>query len=439
LKVSGSRPRLAGSGSTRLPCSSLQAAQANRLGGTATSTYHSDRERALSNKTGPRKKPSRAARLRRLADGVLEAGDLESLARLLARELPKAAGVASASLLFWDRKLEAFNALIPGDTQARPLLPQAEAVVEQRARYLISDGALVETPGATGEATLVPLMARSGLVGMIVLGPRRRAAGAFEPGDVRRLSDLAKRTALAIENQLYQSELIASERMAALGTMAGMLAHDFRGPMTVIRGYAETLMDGAPAEAEIRERAQLITKMIDRLERMTSETLDFARGSHTLVRRPMPLPTLLAELAEGIAAESPGLTVERHFDVPSHLLAGFDLDKLRRALGNIAANARDAMGGKGRVHLEARVADERLVLELADEGKGVPPEIRERVFEPFVTHGKKGGTGLGLAVARRFVEDHGGTIELLPEGPGARFRISLPLSNTAAPPPGSGI
>jgi signal transduction histidine kinase len=221
--------------------------------------------------------------------------------------------------------------------------------------------------------------------------------------------------------------------------MAGMLAHDFRGPMTVIRGYAETLMDGAPAEAEIRERAQLITKMIDRLERMTSETLDFARGSHTLVRRPMPLPTLLAELAEGIAAESPGLTVERHFDVPSHLLAGFDLDKLRRALGNIAANARDAMGGKGRVHLEARVADERLVLELADEGKGVPPEIRERVFEPFVTHGKKGGTGLGLAVARRFVEDHGGTIELLPEGPGARFRISLPLSNTAAPPPGSGI
>ncbi len=335
--------------------------------------------------------------------------------------------MASTSLLFWDRKLETFHALIPGDTQARPLRPQADAVAEQKARYLISDGALVETPGATGEATLVPLMARSGLVGMIVMGRRRRARGAFLPGDVRRLSDLAKRAALAIENQLYQSELIASERMAALGTMAGMLAHDFRGPMTVIRGYAETLMAGTLPEAEIRERAQLITKMIDRLERMTSETLDFARGSRTLVRRPMPLPTLLAELAESIAAESPGLTVERHFDVPTHLLAAFDIDKLRRALGNLAANARDAMGGTGRVRLEARLADERLVLELADEGKGVPPEIRERIFEPFVTHGKKGGTGLGLAVARRFVEDHGGAIELLPEGPGARFRISLPL------------
>ena len=74
----------------------------------------------------------------------------------------------------------------------------------------------------------------------------------------------------------------------------------------------------------------------------------------------------------------------------------------------------------------------RLVLTLADEGPGVPPEIRDRLFEPFVTRGKKGGTGLGLAVARRFVEDHGGTLELLPEGPGARFRIAMPV---AAPPP----
>jgi len=73
---------------------------------------------------------------------------------------------------------------------------------------------------------------------------------------------------------------------------------------------------------------------------------------------------------------------------------------------------------------------------LADEGPGVPAEIRDRVFDPFVTAGKKGGTGLGLAVARRFVEDHGGTLELLPasQGPGARFRIVLPLQ-----PPASGL
>jgi signal transduction histidine kinase len=105
-----------------------------------------------------------------------------------------------------------------------------------------------------------------------------------------------------------------------------------------------------------------------------------------------------------------------------------DVDKLRRAIGNIAANARDAMGGFGRLHLEADMEDGRLVLLVRDEGPGVPEAIRDRVFEPFVTQGKKGGTGLGLAVTRRFVEDHGGTVELLPQGPGARFRIVLPLA-----------
>jgi two-component system, NtrC family, sensor histidine kinase HupT/HoxJ len=92
------------------------------------------------------------------------------------------------------------------------------------------------------------------------------------------------------------------------------------------------------------------------------------------------------------------------------------------------------MGGRGVLHMEARVEvapPPLLTLVLADEGPGVPPEIRERVFDPFVTRGKKRGTGLGLAVARRFVEDHGGRIELLEEGPGARFRIRLPLQDPA--------
>jgi two-component system NtrC family sensor kinase len=106
----------------------------------------------------------------------------------------------------------------------------------------------------------------------------------------------------------------------------------------------------------------------------------------------------------------------------------------------MAANARDAMGGQGHLHLTAEIHDaegqERVVLMVADEGPGVPPEIRDRVFEPFVTRGKKGGTGLGLAVARRFVEEHGGAIELLDGGPGARFRITVPMRGEATGAPG---
>ncbi len=367
--------------------------------------------------------------LRRLSQLALEATSLEAVARLLTRQLPKALGLPGATLLLWNRKLDSFESLSPGETQLKPLRSEGQDGVETpRARYLLSDGQLLENPGGTDEGVLVPLLARSGLAGMLALPPHpRRRKIPFRPSEARLLSALAARAALAIENHLYQRELIASERMAALGTMAGMLAHDFRGPMTVIRGYAETLEAGDSRPEEVRERAALIVEMVDRLERMTAETLDFARGAGRLVRRPVALPSLLEELASGVEMEVPGLAVVRHFAVPATQTAAVDVDKLLRVVGNIASNACDAMGGSGRLHLDAQVEDGRLVLIVADEGPGVPAEIRDDLFEPFVTRGKKKGTGLGLAVARQFVEDHGGSLSLLDQGPGARFRIVLPL------------
>jgi signal transduction histidine kinase len=389
---------------------------------------------------------SRTSLLRRLADRVLEAPDLEGLVQLLTRTLPETLDVEGARLLLWDRKLETFEGLSlvlhGGETRIEPLRPAEPGSPLPEARYLISEGQVLETPGH-GEGALVPLMARSGLVGMLLLDrPRRRRRSVYRRAEARLLTVLASRSALALENHLYQKELIASERMAALGTMAGMLAHDFRGPMTIIRGYAETLVEAGLAPEEVAARANLIVQSVDRLERMTAETLDFVRGSGRLARRPLALPAFLNDLAGGVAAELPGLEVVRDFHVPAGASAALDVDKLRRAVGNIAANARDAMGGRGRLHLSAVLepgneGGPRLVLTLADEGPGVAEEVRERLFHPFATFGKKKGTGLGLAVSRRFVEDHGGSLELLPSPPppehGARFRIALPLGAPAEP------
>lgn len=389
----------------------------------------------------------RRTALGRIADRVLEAPDLPSLTRLLTEDLPRALEARDATLLLWDRRLESFEALGLGEGgRLRAFNPEAREAGSPRTRWLLSEGQLLETskdaPDAP-EGMLVPLLARSGLAGMLVLGPAPRRRRPVTDAEARLVSVVAARAAIAVENHTYQKELIASERLAALGTMAGMLAHDFRGPMTLIRGWAETLVEGDVPPSEVAVRARAIVEALDRLERMTGETLDFVRGAERLVLRRFPIGVLLAELAAGIEQELSGLAVERDFDVRGGLRGTFDVDKIRRAVSNIAANARDAMGGRGRLTLSARVEllpgpdgpTEQLVLVLADEGPGVSPEIRDRVFEPFVTLGKKRGTGLGLAVARRFVEDHGGTLELLPPpappAHGARFRLALPLERPA--------
>ena len=385
----------------------------------------------------------RRSALGEIAERVLEAPDLPSLTRLLTVDLPRALGARSATLLLWDRKLESFEGIaLAEDGRLFTFAPEATGPGGPRTRWLVSDGHLLETSPEARQGMLVPLLARSGLAGMLVLDEAPGRARPATDSEARLVSLIAARAALAVENHAYQKELIASERLAALGTMAGMLAHDFRGPMTLIRGWAETLLEGDAPPDEAAARARAIVDAVDRLERMTTETLDFARGAERLVLRPVPLGILLAELAAGIEAELPGLSVERDFDVPGGLRSPLDVDKIRRAVTNVAANARDAMGGSGRLFFSARVepapprADhaEHLVLVLADDGPGVPPEIRVRVFEPFVTLGKKRGTGLGLAVARRFVEDHGGRIELLGRAPtaGAGFRIVLPLARAAA-------
>jgi len=379
---------------------------------------------------------SRGPALKRLADEVLEAPDLAAVGGVLTRSLPAALGAPEATLLLWNRRLDSFEALSPGETRPRPLRSGSDGVTAPATRYLLSDGEILETPGGDGDGVLVPLMARSGLVGMLVLGSPAGRKLPFRRSEASLVSTLASRAALAIQNHLYQRELIDSERMAALGAMASMLAHDFRGPMTVIRGYAETLQVPGVREDDVRERAEIIVQMVDRLQRMTMETLDFAREGGRLATRAMDAAQMVEALARDVEEQLPGLEVVREFRVPAGSPAAADVDKLRRAIGNIAANARDAMGGAGRLHFSAELQDgggpdgrPRVVLVLADEGPGVPAEIRESLFDPFVTGGKKGGTGLGLAVARRFVEDHGGTVELLPEGagPGARFRIVLPL------------
>jgi len=134
------------------------------------------------------------------------------------------------------------------------------------------------------------------------------------------------------------------------------------------------------------------------------------------------LGDVVGEAARGSAALHPELAVRYAFEATPRVPA--DPHRLRQVLSNLLANAAEA--GARTVDISARTAGGQVCITLRDDGRGISPEVRDRLFEEFAT-GREGGTGLGLAVSRRFVELHGGSLTLLPgNGPGAVFEIRLP-------------
>ena len=272
----------------------------------------------------------------------------------------------------------------------------------------------------------VPIKTKyAGNIGVLELINRTDKRGFSEP-DVNTLAVVAAQAGRAINAERRRKERQQSERLATIGQMLSGVIHDIRTPMGLISGYTDVMAE-TDDQAQREHFAQLVAKQIDVLSAMTTDLLAFARGERNVFIRKVYMNRFIDEMREHLAHEFADSGVEVDVTADFTGIAYFDETKLRRVFHNIARNAREAMPTGGRFDVSAKTEDDRLVFDFDDTGGGVPPELADRLFEPFATSGKVGGTGLGLAMVKQIADEHHGSVGYETSRKGTRFTFRLPL------------
>ena len=228
-----------------------------------------------------------------------------------------------------------------------------------------------------------------------------------------------------------REDLIRQERISTIGRLSGSIVHDLRNPLAAIYGGAEMLVDADLPPAHVKRLAGNIYRASRRIQELLQDLLNVSRGKHRA-----PELCRLREVASAAgdslaaAAEAQGVTVT--LEIPPEIEVPLERSRMERAFVNLIGNALEAMPDGGEVRISAEVEDGAVLIHVEDNGPGIAPEIRSQLFQPFVSAGKRNGLGLGLALSRQTVLEHGGDmwVESQP-GRGARFSFRLPGAQVA--------
>ncbi len=227
---------------------------------------------------------------------------------------------------------------------------------------------------------------------------------------------------LAVMQQTVRRALGQRARLAALGTAVTKINHDLRNILATARLVTDSLT--ASAAPEVRRILPRLIDAIDRAVAMCTSTLDFSReGAAPLTSSRFRLAHLIDEIGPGLALSAPEVAIE--CALPPDFEVEADRDQLYRVLSNLARNAVEA--GSQRLRFSASGENGSIVIELADDGPGLPPKARENLFRPFFGSARPGGSGLGLVIARELARAHGGELTLVSStSAGTVFRLILP-------------
>lgn len=277
---------------------------------------------------------------------------------------------------------------------------------------------------------LIPIAQQDELLGWMIVKP----ITAIDKEQRELLSILTLQAATALRNIHLTQERIHFERLSAFGRMTGSLVHDFRSPLTAVRGYAGMLGGPNLASRDRQEYARLAIEECDRLNTMINELLEFTRGGRSQLRlRSVALGDYFEDLRPAIQAHFEASRVRFDMELGYEGPLLLDPDRMSRAVLNMVSNASQAMNGNGRFVIRSERRGNRVTLEFQDTGCGIPEEIRHRIFEPFFSYGKAQGIGLGMSITKKIVEEHGGAVDITSdEGCGTQIRFHLPLEAGAS-------
>lgn len=219
-----------------------------------------------------------------------------------------------------------------------------------------------------------------------------------------------------------RAALLERTRLAALGAAVARVNHDLKNMLAsamLISDRLETVED-----PRVQDLARRLLATLERASRFCTDTLAFAQSRPgTLRGEPVQLRATIREAGMVL-----GDGIECRVEVPADLVAFGDPDQLYRVFLNLFRNAEQAMGGRGTLSVRGNSRDGQTVIDVSDNGPGIPEKVRERLFQPFAAAAGR-GTGLGLAICREILRAHGGDIELLSTGPqGTTFRVTLPAA-----------
>jgi len=269
----------------------------------------------------------------------------------------------------------------------------------------------------------LPLMVQGERIGVVYLDSRRIVS---EPVDRPTFEAIVALCAIAIERTRLAEANLRNQVLATVGQVASSIVHDFKNGLFVVAGHAQLL--GTSAKDDFtRHHLDQILAAVDRLARLSADVLDYSKVREPK-RETVDLGHYLGGLMEPLhgRAREAGATLLCLGEACS---ASLDRHRFARVIENLVANSIDALEGQaeGQVVLEWRQVPGGVEIVVRDNGKGIPRKILKRIFEPFFSHGKRKGTGLGMATVKKIVEEHSGSVEVASEeGQGTVVTMVLP-------------